>query len=106
MCHSLNFYKKTQLRNDVVIWEMISPTEIDWKNPRTIPTVKMDNTRIFMDDRYIIFAHLGTSWISCDVYHMRNLQKNKKSLKFSRTRAELMYQDGYLFMVTEMNEIK
>ncbi len=106
MCHSLNFYKKTKLRNDVVIWKMISPTEIDWKNPRTIPTVKIDNTRIFMDDRYIIFAHLGTSWISCDVYHMQNLQKNKKSLKFSRTRAELMYQDGYLFVVTEMNEIK
>lgn len=97
---------QAKFRNDVVFWKMISPTEIDWKNPKIVPSVRMDNTRIFMDDKFIVLAHLGTSFITCDVYLMSNLQRKQKSITFPKTRPELLYQDGFLFMVTEIDEIK
>lgn len=85
---------------------MISPTEIVWENPKIVTSVSMNNSRIYMDDKFIIIAHHGTSYIFCDVYLMSKPQRKQKCIKLPRTRPELLYQDGFLLMVTEMNEIR
>ena len=92
--------------NDVFIWKMISPTEIEWQNPKIIPSVSMDSSRIFMDDKFVLIVHHGTSYIHCDVYLMSEPKRKQRCLKLPRTRPELLYYDGFLLMVTDRDEIR
>jgi hypothetical protein len=85
---------------------MKSPTEIEWENPKTVPSVRMDNTRISVDSNFIIAAHHGTSDTICDVYLMSKPQGKPKFIKLPVGRPELLFQDGILLMVTNEGEIK
>lgn len=85
---------------------MKSPTQIEWENPKIILNVSMDNSRIYLDGKFVVIAHHGTSYIHCDVYLLSEPKKKQRCLKLPRTRPELLYQDGFLLMVTDRDEIR
>ncbi|XP_046460933.1 F-box and WD repeat domain-containing 11-B-like isoform X2 [Daphnia pulex] len=93
-------------RSDVVVWKMKSPTEIEWENPRTVSSVRMDCTsRILMDNKFIVVAHQESFDTTCDVYLMSKPQRKPKFIKLVGY-PELLFQDGILLMVTNEGEIK
>ncbi len=93
-------------RSDVVVWKMKSPTEIEWENPRTVSSVRMDCTRILMDNKFIVVAHQESFDTTCDVYLMSKPQRKPKFIKLPVGNSELLFQDGILLMVTNEGEIK
>ncbi|XP_046633695.1 F-box and WD repeat domain-containing 11-B-like isoform X1 [Daphnia pulicaria] len=106
LCATVGQKNRLNFRSDVVVWKMKSPTEIEWENPKTVPSVRMDNTRISVDSNFIIAAHHGTSDTICDVYLMSKPQGKPKFIKLPVGRPELLFQDGILLMVTNEGEIK
>ncbi|XP_046633671.1 F-box and WD repeat domain-containing 11-B-like isoform X1 [Daphnia pulicaria] len=93
-------------RSDVVVWKMKSPTEIEWENPRTVSSVRMDNTRILMDNKFIVVAHQGPFDTTCDVYLMSKPQRKPNYIKLLVTHRELLFQDGFILVITDKGEIK
>jgi hypothetical protein len=93
-------------RSDVVVWKMKSPTEIEWENPRRVSSVRMDNTRILMDNKFIVVAHKGSSDTTCDVYLMSKPHRKPNYIKLSVTHRELLFQDGFILVITDKGEIK
>ncbi len=60
-------------RSDVVVWKMKSPTEIEWENPKTVPSVRMDiatSLLLLIMERLTLFV----TYISC-----QNLRENQNS---------------------------
>jgi hypothetical protein len=93
-------------RSDVVVWKMKSPTEIEWENPRRVSSVRMDNTRILMDNKFIVVAHQGPFDTTCDVYLMSKPQRKPNYIKLLVTHRELLFQDGFILVITDKGEIK
>ena len=99
---------QTDDRHDIVIWKMNTPTDFEWENVKIIPSLSIDNSRIYMDYRYIIIAHFFSYKVVCEVRQMSNPQKRKgRTITLKNTRPDLLvYHEGFLVVVTTKNEIK
>lgn len=59
-----------------------------------------------MDNKFIVVAHVGSSDTTCDVYLMSKPKGKPNHIKLSVTHPELLFQDGFILVVTDKGEIK